>query len=470
MTIPATQQNNIAMTLGDVRRTQIDFVYDSRLYAVLSMGAIALLLYVFLAGRNDLPVLNYWLSAIVVADIIRLAFTWYFMRARKLHAVDYATAEVLLYVGTAISGIVWGSLGLLVLPYVDSVSMMVIVGALTGITAGSTTTLSYRYKLAVMFILLALLPMMIGIYTHDAADLLPFVFMLGIYVLFLMKNTRVFYNNTVEMLRLKTESRKREEELLLERKKVEQANQAKSSFLANMSHELRTPMHAILGFSDLGASKAGSATAEKTASYFSRIHDSGQRLLRLLDSLLDLSKLESGRMIFEYTQQDLQSTINAVIEEFDLSFREHALTVDVEPSGLDTLVVYDQKKISQVVRNLLSNAIRYTPDGMTIMIYFEDTQLPIRDSADAAATQAAISISIVDQGPGVPDDEHESVFDKFVQSSKTRTGAGGTGLGLSICKEIITHHGGEIRANNSQGGGAMFTFTIPRNGPLAQSS
>ena len=470
MTIPATLQINVSTIMEDVRRIQIDLIYKSRVYAVFSMAALALLLYLFLLSNNDLAILDYWLAAIVLADCLRLLLTWRFMRARKLGTVDYNKAEMLLYLGTGLSGLVWGSLGVLVLPEVDAVSMMVVVGALTGISAGSTTTLSYRYRLAVMFILLLILPMMVGLYIHGSVELLPFIFMLVIYLLFLMKNTWVFYNNTVDMLRLKSESLEREQELSLQRRKVEQANHAKSAFLANMSHELRTPMHAILGFSDLGASKAGTVKAEKTASYFNRIHDSGQRLLRLLDSLLDLSKLESGRMNFEYSRQDMQSTINDVIEEFGQSFREHALTVDVEPSGIDTVAVFDHKKISQVVRNLLSNAIRYTPDGMTIMIYFEDVELTVENADSTPVTQAAISISIVDQGPGIPDEEHESVFDTFVQSSKTQTGAGGTGLGLSICKEIILHHAGEIRASNSQGGGAVFTFTIPRNGPLEQSS
>ena len=463
MTTSVTKQPGSSNNLDNVRRNQIDLVYDSSVYAVVVMAAVALLLYIYITPEH--AIMNYWLLAIVLAACFQLLFTWRFLCARKSGTVNYKKAEYLLFLGTAMSGLTWGNLGILVLPEVEAGTRLVIVGVLAGISAGSIAILSYRYMLAVMFIVLLMLPMIIIGLVNETTAFAP-IMILVIFTLFLINNARVFYNNTVEMLRLKTESMGRGDELLLLRRKVEQANLAKSAFLANMSHELRTPMHAILGFSDLGASKAGKATAEKTASYFNRIHDSGQRLLRLLDNLLDLSKLESGRMMFEFTRQDLQSTIGAVIVEFDLAFREHNLTVEVEPSGLDTVAVYDQKKISQVVRNLLSNAIRYTPDGVTIGIYFEESELTVDENDASAVLQPAISISIVDQGPGIPQEELKTVFDKFVQSSKTSTGAGGTGLGLSICKEIITHHGGKIMAENGRDGGAVFTFTIPCNGPL----
>jgi len=218
-------------------------------------------------------------------------------------------------------------------------------------------------------------------------------------------------------------------------------------------------MHAILGFSNLGLSKASAAPSDKLASYFSRINESGQRLLVLLNGLLDLSKLEAGRMKFNFTRQDLQTAVDSVIDECMPLFTERGLTIDIEPSNIDTMIVFDHDKITQVVRNLIANAIKFTPDNRSIMIYFESTELMVDDSW--TETRPAIAVSISDQGPGIPDDELESVFDKFIQSSNTDPATGGTGLGLSICREILQQHQGTIKARNNIDSGAVFTFILP---------
>jgi len=238
------------------------------------------------------------------------------------------------------------------------------------------------------------------------------------------------------------------------------ANQAKSEFLANMSHELRTPMHAILSFSSFGVKKIKTATHEKLESYFQSIHQSGQRLLLLLNDLLDLSKLEANKMSLFFEKNDLYAVIKYCINEQKLRLEERRITIDSTVQTTQTSAIFDHMRICQVVTNLLSNAIHYSPEGGHIHICLSKDTVQLKKTAQQPCE--VLRFQIKDQGIGIPDNEFEAIFDKFIQSSKTKNGAGGTGLGLSICREIISHHGGVIHAtNNTPLPGALFEFMIP---------
>ncbi len=140
---------------------------------------------------------------------------------------------------------------------------------------------------------------------------------------------------------------------------------------------------------------------------------------------------------------------------------ENKLELQVIDSKIPTEVVYDFKKIGQVVRNILSNAIKFTPTGKKITISFESATLPTGRRGSDTSITPAINIIIKDEGVGIPDDELSLVFDKFVQSSTTKKGDIGTGLGLSICMEIVKAHGGKIWAENNPEGGTAFCFMLP---------
>jgi len=226
------------------------------------------------------------------------------------------------------------------------------------------------------------------------------------------------------------------------------ANQAKSTFLANMSHELRTPLHVILSFADFGLEKVGTAPAEKLRDYFARIDQSGKVLLTLVNTLLDLAKLEAGKMTFEFALTALSVLLTAVADEFTSLVAARHLTIHLLPLAEVPAVLLDATKIMQVLRNLLSNAVKFSPDGGTITISMH------REGQ-------SVAVAIRDQGRGVPAEELETIFDKFIQSSRTKTGAGGTGLGLAICREIIAAHKGRLWAENAPEGGAVFFFALP---------
>ncbi len=237
-------------------------------------------------------------------------------------------------------------------------------------------------------------------------------------------------------------------ELDAARRAAESANEAKSAFLANMSHELRTPLHGILSFAGFGLRKHKTASESKLRDYFTKIKDSGETLLRLLNDLLDLAKLEVGRMRFEFQPARLDVQVASVVDEFAAQLNEHRLVVQGLEEWPEATISFDVERIKQVVRNLLSNAVKFSHDNAVIEIRLE-------------ATSGQVVLSVRDHGVGIPEGELETVFDKFVQSSKTHSGAGGTGLGLSICREIVLAHGGRIWAEHNPGGGSVFFVRLP---------
>ncbi len=234
------------------------------------------------------------------------------------------------------------------------------------------------------------------------------------------------------------------------------ANRAKSEFLANMSHELRTPMHGILSYARFGLKKVDKASREKLQEYFEMIESSGNTLMLLLNDLLDLAKLEAGRMNYHMEEWEINSEIDGVIFEFSAMASEHGVTLVQDMPEKPIRSMFDRVKIIQVLRNLLSNAIKFINSGRQIRIVAQEGTLEVDGSL-----QRSLQVKVIDQGIGIPEDELDFVFEKFVQSSKTKTGAGGTGLGLAICKKIINDHNGRIWVEANPAGGAIFCFAIP---------
>ena len=230
-----------------------------------------------------------------------------------------------------------------------------------------------------------------------------------------------------------------------------QASVLKSEFLANVSHELRTPMNAILGFSRQCMQNIDRWNKDHQLEHLSYIQDSGKRLLHLVNNLLDLSKLESERSNFHLAPQLINPVIQKSITECSALLEEKGM--HVETRGLDrpVLITIDSQKITQVMVNLLGNAIKFSEYGSAIVI----------ECVVQSTPYAMLELLVIDQGFGIPEDEFESIFDPFVQSSQTNTGAGGTGLGLSICKEIIEGHQGQIIAKENPEGGSILHLTLP---------
>lgn len=256
----------------------------------------------------------------------------------------------------------------------------------------------------------------------------------------------------------------RTSDLVKSKEAAEFANKSKSEFLANVTHELRTPMHAILSFSAQGIKKKNDGDIERLGKYFERINQSGTRLLEFVNDILDLSKLEAGKQIFSLEENNLMEVLSGAIQQLEFQFKEKNITVDIKTDENLQNGYFDRSSIHQVITNLLANAIKYSPDNARVYIQILHASMVLGRRETDNEEQPALCFCIEDEGIGIPATELDSVFDMFIQSSHTDTGAGGTGLGLAISKEIITNHHGKIWAENSEGRGAKFYFIIPTSG------
>jgi PAS domain S-box-containing protein len=243
--------------------------------------------------------------------------------------------------------------------------------------------------------------------------------------------------------------RERTEDLMRAKEAAEAANAAKSDFLANMSHEFRTPLHGILSFARFGQRRMAQCSTLKLLQYFETIETCSTTLLSLVNELLDLAKLESGKMEFCMKQTDVALLVRSVTEELSSLAEDRSVAVHLRVPPDEIMAMVDREKLQQVVRNLLSNAIKFSPSGGKVTI-------------ELTSDSRLIAARVTDEGPGVPEDEVDAIFEKFVQSSRTDTGAGGTGLGLAICREIVVHHHGTIWLENLKPRGAAVCFQIPQ--------
>jgi signal transduction histidine kinase len=243
--------------------------------------------------------------------------------------------------------------------------------------------------------------------------------------------------------------------LIEARESAEKAAVAKQEFLASISHELRTPMHGVLSYARFGSGEAMNAERAELLEYFQQIDRSGTSLLALLDELLDLAKFESGRMRLEFAEADLVAIARDVAHEFATLYEERAITLTLAFSEDLPPIVLDHARVRQVLRNLLSNAAKFTPKGGDV-----------RASAERSGT--VVRVAVEDSGRGIPSGELELVFGKFAQSSTNRPNTGGSGLGLALCREVVDAHEGRIWAESRVPSGTRIVFELPVTGPRAE--
>ena len=215
-----------------------------------------------------------------------------------------------------------------------------------------------------------------------------------------------------------------------------------------MSHELRTPLNAIIGFSEvLGERMFGELNA-KQEEYLKDIYASGQHLLSLINDILDLSKIEAGRMELELTDFDLPTAIENALTLVRERAGRRGITLGCEIDERVGTIQGDERKVKQVLLNILSNALKFTPEGGRIDVR-------------TALKEGTVEISVTDTGVGIAPEDQEAIFEEFQQVGTAAKKVEGTGLGLALSRKFIELHGGRIWVQSQEGVGSTFTFTIP---------
>ncbi|TAN43469.1 MAG: HAMP domain-containing protein [Nitrospirae bacterium] len=228
---------------------------------------------------------------------------------------------------------------------------------------------------------------------------------------------------------------------------LEAASRHKSEFLASASHELRTPLNAIIGFSGILKKRMFGELNEKQAEYVEDIYTSGNHLLSLINDLLDLAKVESGRIELEVKQFDLPTALENSITLLKERANRHGISIDLAVDERLSSFMGDERKLKQIMLNLLSNAVKFTPDGGRITV-------------KAGPLDGGVQISVSDTGVGIKPEDQQVIFEEFRQVGDDSHKREGTGLGLTLTKTLIELHGGRIRVESEEGKGSTFTFTL----------
>ncbi|MCC7535067.1 MAG: PocR ligand-binding domain-containing protein [Deltaproteobacteria bacterium] len=248
--------------------------------------------------------------------------------------------------------------------------------------------------------------------------------------------------------------------------RLQELDRLKSNFLATISHELRTPLTSIIGYSDMLAEQIAGPLNEEQTEFVTTIRDKGDQLLSLITGLLDLSRLESGRMSVQLAPFPFEDLISDVAATATPIARKKGVELVVQTPGPGTIVA-DRERLRQVLTNLVDNALKFTPEGGKVSV--RARMAMALDGPDGEVGSALLGeprreaeVIVSDSGIGIPASEHQRIFDAFYQVDGSSTRAyGGTGLGLSIVKRLVDAHGGSIDVESAPGAGTTFTIRIP---------
>ncbi|MBL8672989.1 MAG: hypothetical protein JNK11_20175 [Alphaproteobacteria bacterium] len=424
----------------------------------------------------DQATLLAWLGALAAAMVLRVVVVRAYRRGVK--GPEAARRWANIYVAAAFAtGAVWGAGGVLLLPQESVAHQALTCLVLTGMSAAAIATLATLYRAYVAYILPLLLPLGFQLAANGGELQLTMLAMLVMLVVYLLaagrqheasvKASLALRFDNAALVRELSEKMQRVEQLygdmqreMAERARIEDAlraatrsaeaaSRAKTDFLAMMSHELRTPLNAVLGFSQILAAEPAIRGQQRLADRVTWINSSGNHLLRLINEILDLTAIESGKLALRLQRLSLRGPLLECLPLVEPQARARGIVIaDETAASPPPDVLADPSRLGQILLNLLTNAVKYNRDGGTVSI------------SAAAQPDGAVRIAVRDTGRGVPEDRRDELFLPFSRLGAERSSIPGTGIGLALSRQIAMQMGGKM-GHEPIPGGSVFWVEMP---------
>jgi signal transduction histidine kinase len=432
-----------------VRAEQVRIIYQS-LPGGIAPSAVGALLLTLILYRGVPPTHGLlWLMGFFAATLLMYC-VWLWHKYSRPNPGEVQTWARRLIIALVLLGLAWGSAAF-VLFEDDYTRQLLLAFALLLVSMSGVTGIAYL-PASIAFSTPVLAPIIIRMALVGDQDHLMIAAGMLLAIVHMFYDALQIHKSITRSIEIRFENAELNEALTEQRVKertriLEIANQHKSEFLANMSHELRTPLNSVIGFSEVLKDKIFGEMNDKQTEYVQDIHASGHHLLSLINDILDLSKVEAGRMELTVDAFDVPAAIdNSVMLVHERAARRE-LTISVQVDKQFGSFSGDERKFKQILLNLLSNAVKFTPAGGSIFI-------------QAAHTAEGVEVSVRDNGVGIAPEHHEEIFQAFHQVGDSTNKPQGTGLGLTLVKQFVELHGGRIGVVSALNQGSTFTFTL----------
>jgi signal transduction histidine kinase len=425
----------MAPPLLDPMAMRVHYLYRNARTGLVVNAVLCLLMTWVLWARVAQPALLAWAGAILAVSLLRavqlVAFQRRFAAAAARRWADYFLC------GSLATGALWGMAPWWFEPHMTLETAVFLAFALGGLTAGAAAVLGVVQRVYVGYALVIMLPIIAWYLVHGSDYGVQMAAMLTIYLIAMLVTGLIYRRIVMNSIVVS-------HELAEARDRAESANRAKSEFLSRMSHELRTPLNAILGFAQLIALDHERNLSTSQHAQIAIINDSGAHLLELINEVLDLARIEQGHMELRLAAVDVTDVVAMAVDLLQPLATQRAIRLEQNcPAGL--AVQADAQRARQVLLNLIGNAIKYgEADGVV--------------EISAGAAGGRVRIAVRDDGPGIPAELHEAVFEPF---NRLQAGGEGAGIGLTICRSLARGMGGDVTVHSVPGQGATFYFELP---------